>query len=100
MTKQELIDAYVALALSHMMTGDHAEDALKKIHKATGGYFSLLDTAHLKWCFCEPGLASLNYLGETTEYNIPPTILLEGTCGANLFYKKFVSHPFYQQGRT
>lgn len=52
----------------------------------------------LKWEFASGGIAKLDYRGEKTKHVIPPNIFLVGTVGTARFYKKFVSHPFYQWG--
>lgn len=63
-----------------------------------------VDLSRMKWDYAEPGPATTTHHGETTEYFVPPEIYLVGEAvtkkGTTLFYKKFVSHPFYQHGRT
>ena len=57
----------------------------------------------LHWDFCPSGEATVTFGGETHRHFIPADMMLVGYVEAShhryTFFKKFVSHPFYQSGK-
>ncbi len=107
--RRRLIRSFVALARQHGFverpkgSGHSAitaeQSAERRIAEIEAKFAGLCYRgSSLRWSWCKPGVATLDYDGKTYRHRIEPDVMLVGTINGTTFFQKFVSHPFYQRG--